>query len=86
MEINKKVWPEYFQKILKGEKKVELRLNDQEYNKGDILILQEYNPKIKQYTGREIKKKISYLIKTKELGFWNKEDIDKYGFIILQLD
>ena len=63
MEIHKKVWPEYFEKILNGEKKFELRLADFDLNEGDILILEEYNPKTKKYTGRSIKKTAGSIIK-----------------------
>ena len=44
MKIEKKVWPEYFQKILDGKKTYELRLADFECNPGDILVLKERNP------------------------------------------
>ena len=86
MEIKKKVWPEYFQKILDGKKKFELRLADFECNKGDILVLEEWNPETKEYTGRSIKKNVEYVIKTKDTKFWSKEDIEKYGFQIIQLE
>ena len=56
MIIKKKSWPEYFEKVLSGKKKVELRLADFEIKERDTLILEEYDPKIKQYTGRTIKK------------------------------
>ncbi|MCL5010352.1 MAG: DUF3850 domain-containing protein [Patescibacteria group bacterium] len=39
--IHKKVWPEYFKKIISGRKKLELRLADFEINEGDTLILAE---------------------------------------------
>ena len=75
MIIEKKVWPEYFEKILSGNKKYELRLADFECNPGDVLVLKEWSPKTKQYTGRVIEKKVTYVLKTKELklstiGLW----------------
>ena len=63
MKIKKKVWPEYFQKILDGKKTYELRLADWECNEGDILVLQEWDPETKDYTGREIEKEVNYLNK-----------------------
>lgn len=83
MIINKKVWPEYFDKILDGDKTFELRLADFECRSGDILVLEEWNPKIKEYTGRKIEKKITYVLKTKDIKFWPPEDIEKYGFQII---
>jgi ribosomal protein S17 len=63
MRIEKKVWPEYFKKIVSGEKKYELRLDDFECHEGDKLILKEYNPETKKYTGREVVKKNYLYIK-----------------------
>jgi len=55
MIIKKKIWPEYFQLIKNGKKTFELRLADWECNEGDVLILQEWSPETKDYTGcREI--------------------------------
>jgi ribosomal protein S17 len=83
MKIEKKVWPEYFQKILDGEKTFELRLADFECKKGDILVLREWNPKTKGYTGRTIEKEVTYVLKTKDVKFWPKEDIEKHGLQII---
>lgn len=83
MRIEKKVWPEYFQKILDGEKHYELRLADFECNPGDILVLREWNPKTKEYTGRVLEKEVTYVGKTKNVPFFTKEEIDKYGFQII---
>lgn len=58
IKIEKKIWPEYFQRILNGDKKFELRLADFECNLGDILILKEWNPKTQKYTGRIMEKEI----------------------------
>ena len=51
-KIEKKVWPEYFQEILDGKKTFELRLNDFDIKEGDTLVLKEWNPETKDYTGR----------------------------------
>ena len=79
----KKVQPEYFQKILDGKKTYELRLADWECNEGDILVLQEWDPEAKEYTGRKIEKEVTYVGKTKNFTFWPKEDVKKYGYQII---
>ena len=79
----KKVWPEYFQAILDGKKTYELRLADWECNDGDTLVLQEWNPKTGEYTGREIQKEVTYVVKTKGFKFWPKDDVEKYGYQII---
>ena len=54
--ITKKIWPEFFNPIASGKKTYELRLGDMEVAEGDTLLLQEWNPDTKEYTGREISK------------------------------
>ena len=83
MRIEKKVWPEYFQKILDGDKTFEVRLADFECNPDDVLILKEWNPVINKYTGREIEKIVTYVGKTKDFKFWTSEEIEKYGYQII---
>jgi co-chaperonin GroES (HSP10) len=79
----KKIWPKYFDAIKKGTKNYELRLADFKVKKGDTLILKEWNPKTKKYTGREIKKKAKFVFKTKDQKFWSKKEIKKFGFLII---
>lgn len=85
MKIPKKTWPELFEKILSGEKNFDLRLADFDCQPGDILVFQEYDPKTKQYTGREVEKEITFVMKTKNLNFWPKEQVDELGFIVMSL-
>ncbi|MBU1043869.1 DUF3850 domain-containing protein [Candidatus Parcubacteria bacterium] len=86
MKIEKKVWPKYFQAIIEDKKNYELRLADWKCKEGDTLILREWDPKTKNYTGREITKKVKYVAKFKiDNLFWPKEDIEKYGFQIISL-
>ena len=86
MRIEKKVWPKFFQKIFDGDSTFELCLADFECKPGDILVLREWDPKTKRYTGRVIEKKVTYVIKTKDVKFWPKEDIEKHGFQIIGLE
>jgi len=83
MKIEKKTWPDLFEKIISGEKTFELRLADWECQPGDILVLREWDPETKQYTGRQIEKKVTFRIKTKDLKFFPKEDIEKYGWQVI---
>ena len=83
--IHKKIWPEYFDQVKSGEKKYELRLADFAAKVGDTLILEEWDPQTKTYTGRSLKTKITYVLKTKDLPFWSTAEVDKYGYQILQI-
>lgn len=82
-KIEKKVWPQYFDAILSGKKTFELRLADFQCNEGDVLILKEWDPKTKEYTGRELEKEVTYVIQTKDTKLWPQEEIDKYGFQVI---
>lgn len=86
MIIRKKIWKEYFEKVANGQKKFEVRLADFEANEGDTLFLEEWDNKKNRYTGRRVETKISYVVKTKELPFWNQEEIEKHGYQILQIE
>ncbi|MBI4406571.1 DUF3850 domain-containing protein [Candidatus Micrarchaeota archaeon] len=83
MKIEKKIWPQSFEKILRGEKTFELRLADWECNVGDVLVLREWNPETKQYTDRSVEKTVTYVLKTKEQPFFSKQDVEKYGFQVI---
>lgn len=83
MKIEKKAWPELFQKVLDGDKKFDLRLADFDCQPGDILVLREWDPGKKKYTGRVLEREVSYVMKTKDLEFWPKEDIEKYGLQVI---
>lgn len=84
--IKKKCWPEYFEVILSGKKNYELRLNDFTIKEGDMLVLEEWDPKTKSYTGRSIQKKVSYVGKFKiDQLFWPEAEIKEKGLQIISL-
>lgn len=85
MKHEKKVWPEYFQKILDGRKTFELRLADWECQEGDILFLREWNPKTREYTGRTLEKGITYVLKTKDIDLWPAKEVEEYGYQVIAL-
>jgi ribosomal protein S17 len=84
MVIEKKAIPELFEKVLSGEKTFDARLDRFECKPGDILVLKEWDPTKEVYTGRRLKKKVTFILKTKDLEkFWSKEEVKKYGFQII---
>ncbi|CCQ40415.1 DUF3850 domain-containing protein [Yersinia enterocolitica] len=54
-----KILPEYFQAVVEGRKKAELRTNDRDFNVGDYLLLVEWDGGTDEYTGRKIGVEIS---------------------------
>ena len=84
--IHKKVWREYFEKIISGKKKLELRLADFEVQEGDTLVLEEWDKDKKEYTGRKVEVVATYILKTKDQTFWPAEEVEKYGLQIIQFE
>lgn len=82
-KIEKKTWSEYFQKILEGQKTFDMRIADFECSEGDTLVLREWDSKTKEYTGRMLEKTITHVLKTKNIEFWNPEEIKEKGFIVM---
>ena len=63
-----KTWPEPFAAVVDGGKTCELRKNDRDYKVGDVLILQEWNPDTKEYTGNEEVAHVTHIIRGGEFG------------------
>ena len=66
MEHELKIYPQYFEDVISGKKKFEIRKNDRKYRVGDTLILKEWD-NIK-YSGREARAEVIYLIDDKFVG------------------
>lgn len=50
-----KCWPKFFKAIVSGEKTFELRKNDRDFRVEDTLLLMEYDPETKEYTGEQVR-------------------------------
>ena len=82
--IKKKTWPEHFNLVKNGKKRFDIRLADFKIKEGDVLVLEEWDPKKKIYTGRKLAKKVKYILKFKLDDFGQKEKIEKKGIYIIQ--
>lgn len=56
-----KTWPSFYSEIASGIKTFEIRNNDRNYQVGDRLVLNEWNPETKQYTDRAVVRDITYI-------------------------
>ncbi|MCX6767852.1 MAG: DUF3850 domain-containing protein [Candidatus Micrarchaeota archaeon] len=82
--VEKKIWPEFFELVLSGKKKLEVRLADFSIKKGDSFVLAEFDPKKRKYTGKRIKKRVKNIIKFDPLRFWNANELKKHGIYIIE--
>ena len=62
-----KILPLYFQAVWDGIKTFELRKDDRDYQRGDILVLKEWDGK--EYTGSALCVKVTYIL----------QDAEKFG-------
>ena len=74
-----KTWLNYFEPQENGEKLFELRKDDRPYKVGDYFLSQEFDSAKNEYTGRETKYTITYILRDAE--FFGL----KTGYCILQL-
>ena len=84
--IKKKILAEYFYAVANGKKRYEFRVADFDVVEGDVLLLEEWDPQKKSYTGRKLEKKISYVGKFTLDSFGQREALEKNGFYILSLE
>ncbi len=85
MVVKKKIWPGYFARVVAGQKKFELRLGDFAIGEGDTLVLEEWDPQSKRYSGRSVEPTVTGVLTPKEISFWSAEDVERYGYQIIQI-
>jgi hypothetical protein len=73
-----KCWTEPFEAIISGKKKFEFRLNDRNYEVGDELHLNEWDPVRKKHTGRSTYQEVTYILRN---GFGLPD-----GYCIMSID
>jgi len=74
-----KCWQPFFNDIKSGLKTFEIRYNDRNYQVGDYLILNEYNPKTEIY-GDSIKCEITWILTDP-----NFVSLLKEGYIVMSI-
>ena len=56
-----KLWPDFYRPMVLGKKTFEIRWDDRGFAVGDVLHLREWEPNSKTYTGRETRRKVSWI-------------------------
>lgn len=74
-----------FAEVKSGKKKFEVRLGNEDINKGDVLIIREKGDD-RNPTGKQIIRKAGHIEITKNMPYYSKEDKNKLGFKIIQLE
>ena len=58
-----KCWERFYKHIEDGSKPFEIRLNDRDYQVGDVLHLREFNDLDGVFTGRSIEVRVVYILR-----------------------
>jgi len=76
-----KTWPEFFQAILTGTKRFELRRDDRNVQIGDVLELEEFDARTQEYTQRFTAVMVTYVLRGEEAAQFGLQP----GFAIYSL-
>lgn len=63
-----KVWPPYFNMLINNIKYFEIRKDDRGFDQFDVLILKEWNPETKEYTGQIVVRQITCIVPGGQFG------------------
>ena len=76
-----KTWPTFFDAIMRGEKLFEVRKDDRGFEVGDLLVLEEYDPQTKTFSGRSMTHGVSYIMRATADEIFGL----KAGYVIMSL-
>jgi hypothetical protein len=57
-----KTWTKYFDAVKHGVKPFEVRMADRPFAVGDTLVLEEWDPEERSYTGHSVEARVTYLL------------------------
>ena len=63
MTHNLKIFPRFYEAVKSGKKTFEIRKNDENFQVGDSLRLLEFVPVNKKFSGRQMRARVTYVLK-----------------------
>lgn len=79
-----KCWTGYYAEVETGAKPFEIRKWDRPFRVGDTLLLKEYDPATDDCTGKELRRKITYLL---DMTYLPGDNIPRFaGYVALGLE
>lgn len=60
---NLKTWTGYYERVANGTKTFEFRTDDRDYQVGDHLVLREWCPDKKKFSGRTCERVVTYILR-----------------------
>lgn len=63
-----RTWPDQFRVLAAGIKTFEFRHDDRDFEVGDMLVLREWQPARKEFTGNELIRWVTYIVRGPDFG------------------
>jgi Domain of unknown function (DUF3850) len=77
-----KIWPQWFDAVRRGVKSYEIRKDDRNFNVGDDVMLEEFNPAVSERSGRILHRRIVYISRGEDAEAFGLRD----GYCVLGLE
>lgn len=74
-----KTWPPFFHEVCMGRKMFEVRKDDRDFQVGDTLVLEEWEPANQEYTGRITSAEVTYILRGPAFGI-------ESGTLVMSID
>ena len=84
MAIARKSWPKFFERIKNGKKRIEVRIADTPLTRSFDMVLEEWDPKKHEYTGRKLNVRAKPLAVCDVLSFYTLRELMTHPLVVLE--
>ena len=84
MAIARKSWPKFFARIKSGQKRIEVRIADTPLTGSFDMVLEEWDPKTHEYTGRKLDVRAKPLAVCDVLSFYTLRELMTHPLVVLE--
>lgn len=84
MAIARKSWPKFFERIRNGSKTIDVRIADVPLKKSFPMVLEEWDPKTHEYTGRKLHVTAKVLALADILSFYTLRELMTHQLVVLE--
>ncbi len=84
MAIARKSWPKFFERIKRGQRRIEVRIADTPLTRSFDMVLEEWDPKTHEYTGRKLNVRAKPLAVCDVLSFYTLRELMTHPLVVLE--
>jgi len=84
MVIARKSWPRFFERIKDGTKTIDVRIADLPMRKQFPMVLEEWDPKRNEYTGRRLRVTAKVIALADILSFYTLRELMTHQLVVLE--